>query len=216
MIATKKISQLQYISQVNPFKTHQEAIENALLGGCKWIQLRVKDLPEEEILNIAKDAKAMCMVHEAVLIINDHVKIAKAVDAEGVHLGLEDMGVSEARKLLGADKIIGATANTIEQISQHAHHAPDYIGLGPFRFTVTKKKLSPVLGLESYQKTIQDLKNLDINIPIIAVGGIKSTDVEDLIKAGVYGVAISSDINQAEKPKLKIEEIEKSIQKCSK
>ncbi|MCH7411210.1 thiamine phosphate synthase [Belliella sp. DSM 111904] len=211
MIPTKNISKLQYISQVKPFKTHQEAIENALLGGCKWIQLRVKDIPEEELLAIAKDAKAMCVIHEAKLIINDHVKIAKAVDADGVHLGLEDMKVSEARKLLGFDKIIGATANTIEHITQHAKDVPDYIGLGPFRFTETKAKLSPILGFVGYQSIIQEVEKLQINIPIIAVGGIKSTDLDELMQTGIHGVAISSDINHAEKPKLKIEEIEKKL-----
>ncbi|MCH7412367.1 thiamine phosphate synthase [Belliella sp. R4-6] len=202
-----EINKLQYISQEKPFNSHLEAIENVLEAGCKWIQLRLKNLDEHEILSIAKEAKRLCENHQAILIINDHVEIAKEVDADGVHIGLNDMSVAEARLVLGESKIIGATANTIEDIKMHLKSDPDYIGVGPYRFTQTKEKLSPILGIEGYQAIMEELKTLGLNIPIIAVGGIADNDLPELMRTGIYGVAISGDINHANDLAQKIESI---------
>lgn len=193
----KKINKLQYISQEKPFNLHLEAIIHVLEAGCKWIQLRVKNLEEQEIISIAKEAKKLCEKHQATLIINDFVKIAKEINADGVHIGLNDMSVAEARLILGEDKIIGATANTIEHVKMHAQSMPDYIGIGPFRFTQTKEKLSPILGVEGYRKILDEMKELGLNMPVIAVGGITAEDLPELMQTGIYGVAISGDINYA-------------------
>lgn len=203
----KTINKLQYISQEKPFNSHLEAIENVLEVGCKWIQLRLKNLDEHEILSIAKEAKRLCENNQAILIINDHVEIAKEVDADGVHIGLNDMSVAEARLILGENKIIGATANTIEDIKMHLKSDPDYIGVGPYRFTQTKEKLSPILGIDGYQKILDEMKQLRLNIPVIAVGGITAEDLLELLKTGIHGVAISGEINHAIDPRQKIEEI---------
>jgi thiamine-phosphate pyrophosphorylase len=192
-----EINKLQYISQEKPFISHLEAIENVLVAGCKWIQLRLKNLEEREILSIAKEAKRLCDNYQAILIINDYVKIAKEIDADGVHIGLNDMSVAEARLILGKNKIIGATANTIDHVKMHAQSTPDYIGIGPYRYTQTKEKLSPILGIEGYQKILEKMKVLGLNIPVIAVGGIINEDLPELLKTGIYGVAISGDINHA-------------------
>lgn len=208
----KEINKLQYISQESPFNSHLESIVHALEAGCKWVQLRLKNLQEQEVLDIAKVAKQLCTQHQASLIINDYVRVAKEVNADGVHVGLNDMSVSEARMILGSGKIIGATANTIEDIQMHLKDDPDYIGVGPYRFTKTKDKLSPVLGLEGYQTIMDKLKSMDITIPIIAVGGITAGDVPELMKTGVHGVAISGDINNAPDMKGKVEEIYQLLQ----
>jgi len=192
-----EINKLQYISQEKPFISHLEAIENVLVAGCKWIQLRLKNLEEREILSIAKEAKRLCDNYQAILIINDYVKIAKEIDADGVHIGLNDMSVAEARLILGKNKIIGATANTIDHVKMHAQSTPDYIGIGPYRYTQTKEKLSPILGIEGYQKILEKMKVLGLNVPVIAVGGIINEDLPELLKTGIYGVAISGDINHA-------------------
>ena len=192
-----EINKLQYISQEKPFISHLEAIENVLVAGCKWIQLRLKNLEEREILSIAMEAKRLCDNYQAILIINDYVKIAKEIDADGVHIGLNDMSVAEARLILGKNKIIGATANTIDHVKMHAQSTPDYIGIGPYRYTQTKEKLSPILGIEGYQKILEKMKVLGLNIPVIAVGGIINEDLPELLKTGIYGVAISGDINHA-------------------
>ena len=105
--------------------------------GIRWIQLRYEGrrMTDTEVMAAAKEAKKICDARGCVLIINDRVEIAAAVDAHGVHLGKEDMPVREARRLLGENKIIGGTANTLEDIRKHHLEGADYIGLGPYRYT---------------------------------------------------------------------------------
>jgi len=183
------IAKLQYITQGEDPKDHLYHLLMALEGGIDWIQLRLKGLPNSKLIKFAKSARDASNEHGAKLIINDHVKVAASVNADGVHLGLDDMDPSEARKILGDDKIIGGTANTIEDIQNYVEAGVvDYIGLGPFAQTSTKEKLSPILGIEGYQEI---LKN-EVSIPIIAVGGINQTDISPLLKVGIHGVAVSS------------------------
>ena len=120
--------------------------------------------------------------------------------ADGVHLGKNDMPVDEARRLLGHDKIIGGTANTFEDIERLHRQGTDYIGCGPFRFTTTKKSLSPVLGLEGYKRIVSDMKAHGIDLPIVAIGGILKSDIADIMQTGVTGIAVSGGILNAESP----------------
>jgi thiamine-phosphate pyrophosphorylase len=131
------------------------------------------------------------------LIINDRVEVAAAVDADGVHVGREDMSVREARRLLGESKIVGGTANTLEDIREHCLGGADYIGLGPYRFTATKKKLSPILGLDGYQRIMRAMEADGMDIPVMAIGGVGVADVGPLLETGVYGVAFSGLLVQA-------------------
>jgi thiamine-phosphate pyrophosphorylase len=133
-------------------------------------------------------------------IINDNVYLAKKMDADGVHLGLTDMSVLEARQILGETKIIGGTANTFEDVLQRTVENCDYIGLGPFQFTATKEKLSPILGLEGYRSIIEKMKAKNIQIPIYAIGGIALESVESLMETGIHGIAVSGVITQSENP----------------
>jgi thiamine-phosphate pyrophosphorylase len=190
----KYISSLHYITQDTDAYTHPQLAERACIAGVEWVQLRIKDKPDAEVLMLAKQTKAICDKYNATLIINDKVHIAKAINAGGVHLGKNDMDVAEARKIVGNDFIIGGTANTFEDIKKLYNDGVDYIGLGPFRFTTTKKNLSPVLGLEGYQKIIEQCNRNNINIPIIAIGGITTEDVDDIYSCGVYGIAVSGAI----------------------
>lgn len=194
------ISNLHFISQETPDLTHLESIEKACNAGVDWVQLRVKNKSVEEIIAIAKQAKLICDKFEVKLIINDHPEIAKEVNAYGLHLGKEDMAVADARKIVGDKMIIGGTANTVEDIISHANNGADYIGLGPFRFTRTKAKLSPFLGLNGYDQIITEIKRLKIDLPIIAIGGIERGDISAIIETGVYGVAVSSLIAFADDP----------------
>lgn len=186
-----KIDQIQYISQAPTGSSHLQAIEKVLQSGGRWIQLRVKDAEEPQVLDIAMEASRLCRAYDAKLIVNDFPWVALQCNAWGVHLGLDDMPVSEARAILGADKCIGGTANTFEDIVKRAAEKVDYIGLGPFRFTATKKNLSPVLGLDGYIRIMQQMKAAKIDIPVIAIGGITLPDIELIKSAGVYGVALS-------------------------
>ena len=141
---------LQFITHPSENMTILEEIENVVAGGCKWVQLRMKDAEKEEIKEVARKAKEICKKNDVILVIDDYVDIAKELELDGVHLGKNDMPVDEARKLLGEEFIIGATANTFEDIEALRHTDIDYIGLGPFRFTSTKKNLSPVIGIDGY------------------------------------------------------------------
>ena len=191
----KYISRFHYLTQDLPDRSHQQLTEMACENGIRWIQLRVKNKPFAEWLLIARDVKFICDQFKTTLIINDNVEIAKALNAHGVHLGKDDITIREARKILGNEKIIGGTANSAEDILKLQNEGADYIGLGPFRFTSTKNNLPDILGLEGYH---QIFKSSNFQIPIIAIGGITSEDVEALINTGVYGIAVSSAINLAE------------------
>jgi thiamine-phosphate pyrophosphorylase len=186
-----KISKLHYIT-ASPAHA-----EEACKGGVDWIQLRIKNKSEDEWKLIAEQTKNIYRKYGAKLIVNDSVKLAKIVGADGVHLGKEDMPPDAARKLLGPDFIIGGTANSFEDIKRLALLKVDYIGLGPFRFTHTKKNLSPLLGLQGYTDLIMKCAAESITIPIVAIGGIQLNDVEDLFASGIYGIAVSSAISDA-------------------
>ncbi len=187
------IEKLQYITQETATLSHIDCVREACIAGVKWVQLRVKNKSEEEYLEIAKEAKIICDLYDVILIINDNVEIAKEINAHGVHLGATDMYISEARSILGEDAIIGGTANTIKDIYRLIEHKADYIGLGPFKYTETKKNLSPVLGIEGYEKIFDELRmyNSLNEIPIIAIGGIDVYDVDSLLDVGTYGIAVS-------------------------
>ena len=190
-----QISRFHYLTQDLPDISQQELAEIACKNGIRWIQLRVKNKPFEDWLQIAKDVKQICNHFQTTLIINDHAEIAKAVDADGVHVGKNDVTVLAARKIVGESKIIGATANSLEDILAHQKNGVHYIGLGPYKFTKTKEKLNPILGLEGYS-IIQQSNNS--SIPIIAIGGIQLEDVQPLMSTGIHGVAVSSVINLAD------------------
>jgi thiamine-phosphate pyrophosphorylase len=185
------LPKLQYISQGNSPEEHYLHIQQVLDAGVKWIQLRIKHSQEETILSVAERVKVLCDNYEATFIVNDFPEIAKKVDASGVHLGLLDPNVYEARLLLGSSKIIGGTANTWEHVVQRINERCNYVGLGPYAFTSTKEKLSPILGISGYTKILSELKDLGVSIPVIAIGGIGLSDVPSLLQTGIHGIAVS-------------------------
>lgn len=191
---------LQYISHFTPQISYAEGIRMALEGGCRWIQLRMKDAPAEEIIACAEEVLPLCRRHGAKFLLDDHVELVRQLGADGVHLGKNDMPVDEARKILGPDIIIGGTANTIEDIIRLHKQGADYIGCGPFRFTTTKKNLSPILGLDGYKSIILKMKELGIDLPIVAIGGITVEDIPAVMGTGVSGIALSGAILGAPDP----------------
>lgn len=170
---------------------HLQQVEAACRAGIKWIQLRMKKTTDTDFRATALAAKKITDANGCALIINDRVEIALEVKAHGVHLGKEDMAVHEARRLLGEDKIIGGTANTLEDIRELCRQGADYIGLGPYRYTTTKKNLSPILGLEGYRHILRQLKQEQLFIPVVAIGGIEMKDAALLFGVGVQGIAFS-------------------------
>lgn len=193
---------LQYISHQTERYSYLDGIRMALEGGCRWVQLRMKGVPypDEDSMEIAFEAKRLCREHDAVFIIDDDVALVKQIHADGVHLGKNDMPISEARSFLGQDFIIGGTANTFADVKALHKAGADYIGCGPFRFTTTKKGLSPVLGLEGYRSIVEQMKAEGINLPIVAIGGITEQDVPNIMQTGVSGIAVSGAVLNADNP----------------
>lgn len=189
------MEKLQYISQGATMQEQERNIRKALDNGVRWVQVRWKNAPETELTELCEISRLLCSEYQAICIINDNVQIAQETDADGVHLGLKDLSIDIARHILGKDKIIGGTANTISDVFQRINEPCDYIGLGPLRFTSTKEKLSPILGFEGYQNIIKGLKEKSIEIPkIFAIGGVTLNDIELLQQIGIYGVAVSGEI----------------------
>ena len=191
---------LQFISHTNGNTTYLDGIRMALEGGCRWIQLRMKEATDEEARQTALEAQAMCKEYGATFIIDDRVMLAHDIKADGVHLGKKDMPVSEARQILGRQAIIGGTANTIEDIKRLCEAEADYIGCGPFRFTTTKQGLAPIIGLEGYRSIMRQMANLNLKTPLVAIGGITAEDIPDLMATGISGIAISGTVLSADDP----------------
>ena len=191
---------LQFISHFTEKYSYIDGIKMALEGGCKWIQLRMKDATDEEVRPVAIQAQALCKQHGATFVIDDRVELVKELGVDGVHLGKNDMPIHEARQILGDGFIIGGTANTFEDVKAHAEAGANYIGCGPFRFTTTKQRLSPILGLSGYRHIIEQMKAHDIHLPIVAIGGITLEDIPSIMQTGVTGIALSGSILKAENP----------------
>lgn len=197
---------IQFITHYNNKYSYLDSVRLALAGGCRWVQLRVKDVTDDELRPMALEAQRMCREAGATFIIDDHVALVKEIEADGVHLGKMDMPIAEARQLLGPDFIIGGTANTYEDVVMHWQAGADYIGCGPFRFTTTKKNLSPILGLEGYRDIVSRMKADGVCgrdgklLPIVAIGGITAEDIPAILQTGVTGIALSGTVLNAEDP----------------
>lgn len=191
---------LQFITHGDSRHNEVEQTALALKGGCRWVQLRMKNATDEEVLTAGKAIRKLCNDCGALLIIDDRVSLVKSIHADGVHLGKHDMPVDDARRQLGEKYIIGGTANTLDDIRRLNEWGADYIGCGPFRFTTTKEHLAPLLGLDGYRRLIASMHREGICLPMVAIGGITLTDIFPLMETGVQGVAISGSITRADHP----------------
>lgn len=200
------MTNIQFVTHHNERYSYVDGALMALKGGCRWIQLRMKEASDEEIIEAAGQIEPMCQKYKATFIIDDHVELVKKIKAQGVHLGQKDMEIDKARRLLGDQYIIGGTANTFDQVREHVLRGADYIGCGPFRFTTTKKNLAPILGLEGYRQMICRMKEAGIDIPVVAIGGIGYDDIQPILQTGVSGIALSGCVLDADNP---IEEMKK-------
>ena len=198
---------VQFISHFNQRYSYLDSVRLALEGGCRWIQLRIKDMDDHEVLPIAIEAQRLCKQYNATFIIDDRVEMVKELKAHGVHLGKNDMPIAEARKILGNDFIIGGTANTFDDVMAHYQASANYIGCGPFRFTTTKKNLAPILGLEGYRNIVAQMREHNISLPIVAIGGIEQDDIPAIMQTGVSGVALSGVVLRADDPIQKMKQI---------
>ncbi len=199
----KKIhnNKLMFITNYQSAHSHLEQVHTAISAGVKWIQYRPKNVSEQDIITEGNNISYLCRKNNITLILNDSVHLVKEIKANGVHIGQKDMPVDKARELLGKDYIIGGTANTIDDINSLYNKNADYIGLGPFTYTTTKKNLSPTLGLIGYKNIIEELNNRNIQIPIYAIGGIKPEHIQDIMRTGVNGIAVSSVLSETDNMK---------------
>ena len=193
-------ARLQFITHYTDQYSYLDSVRLALEGGCRWIQLRMKDATADEIIRTGLEAADLCHSYGATFLIDDHVELVGRIHADGVHLGKNDMPIAEARHLLGDDCIIGGTANTIDDVRAHYRSGADYIGCGPFRYTTTKKNLSPILGLEGYAGIVRHMQQEGISLPIVDIGVITNTDIPALMETGISGIALSGSILRANNP----------------
>ena len=192
---------LQFITHYTQKYSYTDSARIALEGGCKWVQLRMKDADDLLLEETALVVQKMCREYGATFIIDDNVALAKKIGADGVHLGKNDMPVAQARKILGENFIIGATVNSFEDVLSHLQESlPDYFGCGPYRFTSTKQKLAPILGLAGYRSIVGKMRESNISIPIVAIGGICKEDVSQLMETGIDGIALSGSVLRADDP----------------
>ena len=191
---------LQFITHTTERYGYAEGAIEALNGGCKWIQLRMKGADADDIRRAVDKLKPLCQEKGAILILDDHVELTSQLDIDGVHLGKNDMPPAEARALIGEKYIIGGTANTFEDIKNLVAQGVDYIGLGPFRYTETKQNLSAILGIEGYKNILSQCRAAGITTPIVAIGGIEPDDIPTIMQAGVSGIALSGAILRSDNP----------------
>ena len=192
---------LQFITHYTQEYSYIDSARIALEGGCRWIQLRMKDAELALITETALIVQEMCKEYDATFIIDDNVLLAKEIKADGVHLGKNDMPIVEARKFLGEGFIIGGTVNSFEDIWFNIQTTPpNYFGCGPFRFTSTKKNLATILGYEGYKNIIEKMRENNINIPLVAIGGIDMSHILKLLDTGISGIALSSSVLNSNNP----------------
>lgn len=190
---------LQFITHRTDTRDETAGALAALQGGCRWIQLRMKEADDETVMAVGKVLRRLCDDYGATLILDDRVHLVEPLRADGVHLGKNDMAPSEARRILPAGAVIGATANTADDALRAVDEGAYYIGLGPFRFTSTKKNLSPVLGCDGLREVMTRLRSRS-DIPVVAIGGIVEADIPAVLATGVSGVALSGVIQNADDP----------------
>lgn len=193
---------LQFITHESERYSIAEEVQMAIEGGCRWIQLRMKDATDEEVRETALEIIPMCKETDTFLIIDDRVNVVADLKVSGVHLGKEDMDPLEARELLGPHAIIGITANTANDILKYKGKDIDYAGVGPFRFTTTKKRLAPELGLDGYREIVHTVREAGMDLPLVAIGGISLDDIDPLRETGVNGIAMSGAIINSPDPVL--------------
>ena len=185
---------LQYITNTDTNVSVAEQVRGVIAGGCRWVQIRMKDASDDEISAVVSEIKPLCIETETFLILNDRVELAKTLDVGGVHLGKTDMLPSKARTILGPAAVIGVTANTFDDIAAVRGLDVDYIGMGPYTDTHTKRNLAPRLGLEGIRALDLRMREEEINLAHVAVGGIREEDVAPLMETGINGLAVSGAI----------------------
>lgn len=194
----KYIEKLQFITHDILQHTHIEQAQIACEAGAKWIQYRCLTKGDDELLADINEIAVICDDWGATLIVTDHIHLVGEADIQGFHMENMDEDFIALRKKIGEEYTLGGSANTIENLIRLAKEGADYAGFGPFSITTTKPNNAQLIGYKGYDYAVEQLKIQHINLPFLAVGGVCLTDVETLLASGIYGIAVSSAINQAE------------------
>jgi thiamine-phosphate pyrophosphorylase len=187
----KKIGRLHILTDIvlQDRFSHADLTNMAITGGADIIQFRQKTGSTLEMIEVAKQMKALCLKAGVTFIVNDRIDVAMACEADGVHLGQDDFPAPLARKFLGDDKIIGGSASTIEEAKKCLSDGVDYIGFGPVYPTSSKHDAGPASGLTVLKQIVQE-----IPLPIIAIGGVDVNNVFQIMDAGAHGIAVISAV----------------------
>lgn len=184
-------------------------VEEALQGGVDIVQLREYSLTDSVLLDMARKIRERTRAHQALFIVNNRPDIAKLSDADGVHLGQDDLPVSEARKILGPGRLIGVSTHSMDQAKKAVKDGADYIGVGPVYPTQTKKNVVPPVTLDYVRQAAE----AGLPIPAFAIGGIKLHNVEEVLKAGARRVAVVTGIVKSLQPRKVSEEFKEILKK---
>lgn len=187
-----ELSKIQFITNGSDAATTIAQIRAVLDGGCRWVQIRMKNADETEARRAVVETAPIVHGYGAVLIVDDRVALAARSGVDGVHLGKGDMPPAEARRILGYGKIIGLTVNTVDAVEEAIAAPVDYYGVGPLRFTTTKQRLASVLGLSGVAEIVRQLKAAHPERAIVVIGGVEASDIDDIVATGADGIAVSS------------------------
>jgi thiamine-phosphate pyrophosphorylase len=204
----KKIGRLCVITDTAIQKkySHYEIAKMAIKGGAGMIQLRDKSLPTGELVYIAIQIRKLCRKSKVLFIVNDRVDVTMLSDADGVHLGLEDISIKDARKLLGKNKIIGGTAHSLKEAKEAEKNGADYIGFGHIFPTSSKLKTDKPKGVMLLRKVVEEIRT-----PMIAIGGINTVNIIDVMNTGVHGTAVIGSVVKSKEPVKTVKEMRKKI-----
>ena len=208
----KFISKLHYLTQDLDSRSHVEQAQLACEARCKWLQYRCFSKSDEEMLSEIHQIASICDDWGATLIITDHIHLLDKADIQGVHIEDMQADFESIRKQIGADKTLGASANTFQDIERiFASKSADYVGCGPFSLTNTKPNEYDVLNIQGYISITEQMTRAGITIPVLAVGGVCIEDVDALMKTGVYGIAVSAAVNRADDPSSAFKQIYRKV-----
>ncbi|MBE2226516.1 MAG: thiamine phosphate synthase [Ignavibacteria bacterium] len=186
--------------------SHLQIAKMAVKGGADILQLRDKTLPTGKLIDISKKIAAFCREHKVLFIVNDRVDVVMASGADGVHLGNEDIPVKDARGLLGSRKIIGGTAHSLKEALLRQNEGADYVGFGHIYPTKSKFKPEKAKGTNMLSEVVKKVK-----IPVIAIGGISLSNIDDVAGTNVHGIAVIGSVLRSPEPVKTLKELKKKI-----
>lgn len=194
----KYIEKLHFITHDHPVHTHVQQAQQVCEAGAKWIQYRCLTKTDDELLKDIGLIAEICDDWGATLIVTDHIHLKDKADIQGFHIEDMDADFKILRQQLGDSYTLGGSANTIKNLIRLGREGADYAGFGPFAISTTKPNTFPLIALNDYTNALAQLEAEDIDLPVVAVGGIQLEHVEPLIHSGIFGIAVSAAILQAD------------------